>query len=558
MANSGYVSSSAINQIFTDGPYSGSFVSSSFSNTSNTVLGPIISFKQFFVSGSSAPSGSPGYDPNAVNEIADCSPLYFTRISYNPILCPTGECLSPTLTSVAVSNCDTYDYKYNVTYNSASSTALFTKIQYSTAADFSRNVATSSFITNSNPTIPPIDISNLPLVPTNGDTIVYFRAFNSCSSAPAPSTSSYSNILSASCAVPAGGAYDPFSITIVNNSRTVLNYSVDSGNVFSIQNGASSTFNFSSATAIVNIHLVPKTFVEVGDPSAFVVNGVAYYEFQVTGSSSTSFSSLIQTIIRPLMAYNVYATTTIPSSQTTNSTNFVLNRPVTSNNLSVNSLTDRFTRFASDTLSSNLTELELVISRNTWTSGGLITFTINPEPKKYYEFDPPTEDGGGNNCVLSGTQITLPNGSTIMVDNLNEGDKVLSPSIYTLPPSNDFDVFNWAANKLILTKNTAIVTRNIRTQVNEVYSINNGKLITTSTHSHLFKHNGSWGIKTTPFMMVGDYLSDENGKEILIESIEVFTGNFTVFNLDVEENDLYIANNILTHNPTIIDAKTAQ
>ena len=556
MANSGFISSSAVNQIFTNGPYSGSFVSSSFSNISNTAFGPVISFKQFFVSGSSAPSGSPGYDPNAINEIADCSPLYFTRISYNPILCPTGECLSPTLTSVAVSDCDIYDYKYNITYNSASSNALFTKIQYSTTADFSSNVATSSFITNSNPTIPPIDISNLPLEPTNGDTTVYFRAFNSCSSAPAPYTSSYSNTLSASCAIPAGGAYDPFTIKIVNNSRTVLNYSLNSGNVFSIQNGASSSFNFSEVTATVNVHLVPKTFGAVGDPTAFVINGTTYYEFQVTGEATTSFSSLIQTIIRPLMANDVYATLTIPSAQTINSNNSVINRVVTSNNLSVSSLTDRFTRFASDTLPSNLTELELVISRNTWTSGGLITFTINPEPKKYYEFDPPTQDGGSS-CVLSGTQITLPNGSTTMVDNLNEGDKVLSPSIYTLPPSNDFDVFNWAANKLILTKNTAIVTRNIRTQVNEVYSINNGKLITTSTHSHLFKHNGSWGIKTTPFMMVGDYLSDENGKEILIESIEVFTGEFIVFNLDVEENDLYIANNILTHNPTIIDAKTA-
>jgi intein/homing endonuclease len=48
--------------------------------------------------------------------------------------------------------------------------------------------------------------------------------------------------------------------------------------------------------------------------------------------------------------------------------------------------------------------------------------------------------------------------------------------------------------------------------------------------------------------MIGDYLSDKNGEEILIESIEILTGEFTVFNLDVEENDLYIANGILTHN----------
>ena len=129
--------------------------------------------------------------------------------------------------------------------------------------------------TNSNPTIPPINVDNLPLLPTNGDTMVYFRAFNSCSSAPAPYTSSYSNILSASCAIPAGGAYSPFTIKIVNNSRTILNYSLNSGNVFSIQNGATSSFNFSTETATINVHLVPKTLGATGDPSAFVITVAA-------------------------------------------------------------------------------------------------------------------------------------------------------------------------------------------------------------------------------------------------------------------------------------------
>ena len=149
--NTGYLSSSAIDQIFTSGPYSGAFVTSSFSS-GNTLSGPTIDYKQYFIS-------------DTLDLISPCTSLpIYSRISYNPITCPPGGCAIPILTSVALSSsCTaTYDYKYNITYNSASSTALYTKIQYSTTSDFSSNTATSSYIDNSSPFISPININNLP------------------------------------------------------------------------------------------------------------------------------------------------------------------------------------------------------------------------------------------------------------------------------------------------------------------------------------------------------------------------------------------------------------
>jgi intein/homing endonuclease len=54
--------------------------------------------------------------------------------------------------------------------------------------------------------------------------------------------------------------------------------------------------------------------------------------------------------------------------------------------------------------------------------------------------------------------------------------------------------------------------------------------------------------KRTIELSVGDYLVDEFGTEIEIFSITILEGEFTVYDLGVEDNDLYIANGVLTHN----------
>jgi hypothetical protein len=535
MANTGYISSSAINQVFTSGPYSGSFVTSSFSSGS-TLNGPTLNYKQLFISGT-------------IESLAPCATLpIYSRVAYDPIACPPGGCTIPILTSVALSSsCTTiYDYKYNITYNSASIAALYTKIQYSTTANFSSNVATSSFITNSNPTIPPININNLPSLPSSNYTTIYFRAFNSCSIG---TTSSYSNILSASCNPIPPPPFEPFYYELINNSKSPINFKLDS-TTYTVNNNNSFSVISSNQLASLSISIIgtsPDT------PPTKITNlstGDTKPQFKIIGSSTSTFSSLISTKIIPQIDSGVTSQTnlfdliTTPPPQYYGDPNFtglntwILHQSVESTNLTF----PIETVFASDKID-NTVDVIINIDRHEWVSTGKITFTVNPLTTQYYQYDPILYT-----CVLSGTPITLADGSTTPIDNLRGGDRVLSPSILTLPPNNDFDLSNWAINKLILTEGTAIVTGNNRYQVNEVYSINNGTLTTTSSHNHLFKQNGTWGIKTTSYLMIGDCLSDRNGEEILIESIEILTGDFTVFDLDVEENDLYIANGILTHN----------
>jgi len=539
-----YLSSSGIDQKFTSGPYSGNLVKRSFYNPSGTAFGEFINYFQGFISGS-------------LDSLSPClnTPIFY-RLSENYILCPPGGCDIPELVTVALSSsCKaTYDYKYNVAYISASIDALYTKIQYSTTSDFSSNTATSSWINNSSISIPPININNLPQIPANGSTSVYFRAFNSCSNG---STSSYSNIKSYIC--PTAPPSSTFNLNIFN--KTLLPVLVKNNTTSTSLTVATA----SSAVIPLNTTIQILGFGVQGIPSkppypGQVLDGVNdYYQYSITASATSNYSSLIYTTITPQIdayssnnTYTDYEITTIPPNlQTYNSTRFITVFELHSS-ISTNNLTP--IQFAPNTVFSSrgrgINEVLVTIDRTQWTSAGDITITINPFEPTYYLYSP--EDP---TCVLSGTPITLSDGSTTSVDNLRVGDRVLSPSVLTLPSSNDFNVINWAVNKLILTEDTAVVTRNISSQVNEVYSINNGALITTSTHHHIFKQNGTWVVKTTPYLMVGDYLSDKDGNEILIESIEIQTGEFTVFNLDVEENDLYIANGILTHNPLYIGPK---
>jgi len=538
-----YVSSSAINQKFTSGPYIGSIVNKSFSNISNITFGPPISLEQKFISGSDAEEGQPGFDPNAVNTISACG-QYYNRIQEDSILCPPGDCTLPILTSAALSSsCTaTYDGKYNITYNSGSSTAIITYIQYSTTSSFTSNVASQS-ITNITSPRPPINISNLPGdIPSNGYTPVYFRAFNECSNGK---TSSYSNVLTASCVAPPTPTYDFFKLTILNQSGKgiYLKQSTSTTPLYIIAPGT--TLDFDQPT--ISFQLSIAGTATTTPPTKLNT----YKQYNISASASTNYSGLISTTIIPQIdsrvndSDNYTITTVAPLSQSLNTkttTLYDLHTEVTSNDLTT---FPRFkTVFAASGLSTATSDVIVNIDRTNWKAGGNINIIITPLVTQYYLYDPIE----GGTCVLSGTPITLADGSTIPIDNLKGGDRVLSPSILTLPYDNNFDLFNWAINKLILTEGTAVVTGNKRSQVNEVYSINNGTLTTTSTHQHLFKQNGTWNIKTTPYLMVGDYLSDRNGEEILIESIEILTGEFKVFTLDVEENDLYIANGILTHN----------
>jgi hypothetical protein len=207
--NTGYISSSGIRQVFTTGPFSGSVVTSSYSNGTN-LFGPTINYTQNFISGT-------------LESITPCISNSSTYLIYyqNTASCAISGCFAPTLVSAAPVTCDfeTWQAEYSLTYNSASANASYTIVQYGPWSDFSYYA--TRIISNSSPTVLPLSFYDDYGTFTEPYDIVYFRAYNSCSNG---STSSYSNIITASCEAPPEQPdfYDNAYIVIVNNTQATL------------------------------------------------------------------------------------------------------------------------------------------------------------------------------------------------------------------------------------------------------------------------------------------------------------------------------------------------
>jgi hypothetical protein len=202
--NTGYVSSSGIQQVFNSGPYSGSLVTSSYSSGS-TLFGPILNFTQSFVSGT-------------VDDIFKCGDPFY-RYYQDTASCPISGCFAPTLlTATPISCSDNWNTEYFITYNSASANSTYTIIEYNPIdRDFNSTLGLGThIITNATPLTLPLNYFDDTGFLVQPNEIMYFRAYNSCSNG---ATSSYSNIISASCEiVEEEFYYESITVTVINNS----------------------------------------------------------------------------------------------------------------------------------------------------------------------------------------------------------------------------------------------------------------------------------------------------------------------------------------------------
>lgn len=152
-------------------------------------------------------------------------------------------------------------------------------------------------------------------------------------------------------------------------------------------------------------------------------------------------------------------------------------------------------------------------------------------------------------CVLEGTLISTSPSSSIAVEDLEVGDTVLSRNIEGMPNSDDFDdLKEWTSSNLTGPQSTAIVTANPAININSIYNINEDTLYTSATHLHIVRREGIWSVKKANALQEGDYYEDINGDLIEITSIVKEVRPVTIYKLNVETNDVYYANGILTHN----------
>jgi hypothetical protein len=166
---------------------------------------------------------------------------------------------------------------------------------------------------------------------------------------------------------------------------------------------------------------------------------------------------------------------------------------------------------------------------------------------------------GGSGCLIEGTNILMNDETIRKIENLKIGDILSSKLIEGMPIKEDQTLLDWRNSEDIKLQKESVELKNIKLfEVDTVLSFNNKTIVSSKDHLHVVKQDGIWRILRGDAIKIGDYLLDQNGGEIEVEIIDIFRGNFKVYKLDVEENDLFIANGILTHNLKTIDAIDAQ
>ena len=160
---------------------------------------------------------------------------------------------------------------------------------------------------------------------------------------------------------------------------------------------------------------------------------------------------------------------------------------------------------------------------NMWLSSGELSFYSSHRSADAFGASDMAEGGG---CFLADTKIKMADGSQKNIENVEIGDRVLTFSderSHNLVPATVVDTISHTVQE---------------------YMIINGHLKVTPEHRVFL--SGGW--EMIGLARVGDYLLDENGKQILIDTIERKREMVEVYNLTVEPYNTYIANGIYVHN----------
>ena len=153
----------------------------------------------------------------------------------------------------------------------------------------------------------------------------------------------------------------------------------------------------------------------------------------------------------------------------------------------------------------------------------------------------------GGRCLVSDTIITLSDGSTKLIQDIQVNDVLKSIDVSGMPqPANEW--YSWSSDTLNYVDSTSTVISVKIYEFDSVVNINNGRLIATDSHNHVVKQDGVWYIRTTSELNVGNILLDINNTEFEITSLVIITEPTTVYDVNVNNSNLYFANNVLTHN----------
>jgi hypothetical protein len=151
-------------------------------------------------------------------------------------------------------------------------------------------------------------------------------------------------------------------------------------------------------------------------------------------------------------------------------------------------------------------------------------------------------------CHVAGTVMNLADGSTKLVEDLQVGDVLASYDIAGLSDAGEFLDWSSQINQFSATQTTATVVNIASSSFGRYVNFNNGLTKVTEEHPVLIKDAGNnISFKQVIDVVIGDsfYI---NGAWVEITSKETVEEAITAYNVDVETDDVYLADGILWHN----------
>lgn len=151
-------------------------------------------------------------------------------------------------------------------------------------------------------------------------------------------------------------------------------------------------------------------------------------------------------------------------------------------------------------------------------------------------------------CVVEGTEIHISTTQTKPVEQLYSHHDILSLDC-AFNINDQTQLLSVTSETIDGEKVIHSISSLMGMNAIGVWIINNGLLKTTDSHMHVIKRDGLWQIKKSYELQLGDIYVNINNEEIEITSLVLDDVNiYKVFKIDVEPNDVYYANGILTHN----------
>ena len=205
-----------------------------------------------------------------------------------------------------------------------------------------------------------------------------------------------------------------------------------------------------------------------------------------------------------------------------------------------------------------------------WYNGGPVSGANNQDNViRFDEFYGSTFDTyGGNGCLALGTKITLPDGSTKNVEELNIGEYVKSVQIPGVPldfdaedtwrdwigvphgnaPNNVWATAFYDIQELNRVSPVSASVFDIYYDYYDSYFLINDNLKVTWEHPFFVLKNGSYSFEKTLNLQVGDKIYTPQNDFSDVTSIELVNEEIETININVEPYDVYFAEGMLLHN----------